>query len=153
MKVLLTAACMHAVSSVYGVPEPDLWALMAQERGRVGEVVQNKNATYDIGPFQINSSWVPTFTRLWRLPDNEATLSALRDNGCWNAAAAGVIYQHSLTEAKGDRHAALGFYHSHTPHLAESYVAQLDGKYQKLFGLPAFQASAGNPQDVQRGAK
>ena len=141
MKVLLTAACLRAVSAIYGVPEPDLWALMAQEGGRVGEVSQNSNRTYDIGPFQINSTWIGTFAKLWKLPA-DATEEALRDNGCWNAAAAGAIYQQTLVEAHGDRRAALGHYHSHTPHLAETYVAQLDAKYQRLFGSSAFQAAA-----------
>jgi hypothetical protein len=137
MKVLLTVACMKAVSATYGVPEIDLWALLMQEGGTIGRVSVNKNHTVDIGPFQINSSWLSTFTRIWRQPSNDATYDVLLNNGCWNAAAAAGIYRVAL-DSTGDRRKALGRYHSSTPGLAEKYVSDLERRYRALESDPAF---------------
>jgi hypothetical protein len=121
------------VSTAYQVPQVDMWVLLAQEHGRIGQISVNKNRTFDIGPFQINSRWLPDFTRLWRLSSQQETLEKLRDHGCWNAAAAGAIYRYEFDRA-GDRRRALGLYHSATPALAAQYLAQLDKKYRLLFG-------------------
>jgi hypothetical protein len=137
MKVLLTIACMKAVAASYGVPEIDLWALLMQEGGRVGQVSHNTNGTVDIGPFQVNSIWVPTFARIWNLSGSDATFETLRDNACWNAAAGASIYALSLKNAH-DRRTALGRYHSATPSLAAKYLAQLDKRFAQLQRDPAF---------------
>lgn len=129
----LTAACISLIATAYHVPEVDMWALLAQEHGKIGEISINKNRTVDIGPYQINSIWLPSFTRLWKLPTQQETLERLRDHGCWNAAAAGAIYRYDFDRA-GDRRKALGLYHSARPDLAAKYLTQLDGKYRMLFG-------------------
>jgi len=129
----LTAACIGMVATAYHVPEVDMWALLAQEHGKIGEISTNKNRTFDIGPFQINSRWLGSFTQLWRLPSQQETLERLRDHGCWNAAAAGAIYRYEF-DRSGDRRTALGLYHSARPALAAKYLVQLDQKYRLLFG-------------------
>ncbi len=129
----LTAACISLVASAYHVPETDMWVLLAQEHGKIGEISINKNKTVDIGPYQINSLWLPSFTKLWQLPSQQETLERLRDHGCWNAAAAGAIYRYEFDRA-GERRAALGLYHSAKPALAAKYLSQLDKKYRLLFG-------------------
>jgi len=121
------------VATAYQVPEVDLWALLAQEHGKIGEISVNTNRTVDIGPFQINSRWLPSFTKLWRLPSQQDTFERLRDHGCWNAAAAGAIYRYEF-DRSGNRRAALGLYHSARPALAAKYLSQLDQKYRLPFG-------------------
>jgi hypothetical protein len=121
------------VATAYRLPQVDMWVLLAQEHGKIGQISFNTNRTVDIGPYQINSRWLPSFTKLWNLPSQQETFEKLRDHGCWNAAAAAAIYRYEF-DRSGNRRKALGLYHSATPALAAKYLAQLDGKYRLLFG-------------------
>jgi hypothetical protein len=98
--------------SSYQFPSINLYAILAAEGGRVGQAVEDKNGTSDLGPFQINTRW--------RVSTAEA-LALVRDDGCANAIAAAAILKRAVNEAHGDLPAALGLYHSHSPELAESY--------------------------------
>ena len=128
----LTAACIGLVASSYSLPPDSLWAILKVEGGRVGECVQNTNGTQDCGPFQINSIWVPTFQKYWSLPDHGTTQAMLRDNGCWNAAAAGAILSMHYKDTK-DITEAMGRYHSRTPAKASIYLGKIRKAYLSLF--------------------
>lgn len=122
--VPITAACMQAAASMYQIPVEVLQAIRLEEAGQVGRVSVNKNKTHDLGPFQVNTLWLDTFTVYWRLPDRNTTYYVLRDNGCWNAAAAAAIlrlYWHQ----SGDLAKAIHDYHSKTPNLGQAYLARV----------------------------
>ena len=116
----LTAACIAMAARAYQLPSSYLYAILAAEHGRVGQTVENKNGTSDLGPFQINTRWGPALGRYWRISAADA-LVRVRDNGCANAIAATAILKKAINETHGDLPTALGFYHSHSPELAEAY--------------------------------
>jgi Transglycosylase SLT domain len=118
--VPLTAACIAMAARAYQLPSTYLYAILAVERGRVGQAVGNTDGTSDLGPFQVNTRWGPALGRYWRVSTAEA-LVRVRDNGCANAIAATAILKRAVNEAHGDLPTALEFYHSHSPDLAESY--------------------------------
>jgi len=116
----LTAACIAMAARAYQLPSTYLYAILAIEAGRVGQAVEDKNGTSDLGPFQVNTRWGPALGRYWRISAADA-LVRVRDDGCANAIAATAILKKELNEVHGDLPTALGLYHSHSPALAEAY--------------------------------
>ena len=53
------------------------------EGGQIGQVVGNTNGSYDIGPMQINTLWVPELARHWGVSEKQA-FRMLRDDPCIN---------------------------------------------------------------------
>jgi len=126
----LTAACLAAAAHAYHLPEVYLYSIMQTEGGKVGQAVLNTNGTYDLGPFQINTSWGPAIGRYWNVSVPTA-LVHVRDNGCANALIASAILKKMLIETKGDFPKAIGYYHSHTPALAVKYRDMVLGRAEK----------------------
>ncbi|MEA2754133.1 MAG: hypothetical protein QOJ54_422 [Aliidongia sp.] len=121
-QVAPTPACITYVAGLYDLPIAALDGLRAVEGGRVGQVTRNRNGTVDIGPFQVNSSWLPYFRRAWHRSSDAETEGLLRDDGCANALAAGIIFRMAVDQAHGDIGAAVGFYNApHSPALAAAY--------------------------------
>ena len=116
----LTAACIAMAARAYQLPSTYLYAILEAEHGHVGQTVENRNGTAELGPFQINTRWGPSLGRYWRISTVDA-LVRVRDNGCANAVAATAILKKELNEVHGDLPTALGLYHSHSPELAEAY--------------------------------
>lgn len=56
--------CALAAARRYHVHERLFLAVLATEGGRVGQVVHNRNGSYDMGPAQINSIHLPELARL-----------------------------------------------------------------------------------------
>lgn len=132
----LTAGCITVAAMAFGHSEDSLRALLSVERGAVGRVsAPNKDGTVDIGPFQINERHLPLFQRLLGV-DRDAALTRLRDDGCFNALAAGYILRMKTMAAGGNAWNGLGLYHSATPSLMRDYQERL---------ARAFRAGAPNP--------
>lgn len=51
--------CLEQAASRYQVPERLLWGIISKEGGQPGTQSRNSNGTYDYGPAQVNSSWLP----------------------------------------------------------------------------------------------
>ena len=51
--------CLEAAAELHRVPAGVLVLLLSVEAGRLGEVTQDTNGTVDIGPMQVNDTWVP----------------------------------------------------------------------------------------------
>ncbi len=134
----LTAACLATAAHAYHLPEVYLYSIMRTEGGKVGQAVGNTNGTYDLGPFQINTSWGPAIGRFWHVSVPTA-LQHVRDDGCANAVIASAILRKMLIETKGDLPKAIGYYHSHTPALAAQYRNMVLDKAEKY--APAFRPS------------
>jgi len=106
--------CLKAAAELHQVPAGVLVLLMSVEAGRLGEVSQNANGTVDIGPMQVNDTWIAKIAGRWRAsPD--AAYRALRDNFCANVEGGAWILRQALDEAHGDLWAGVALYHSHTP--------------------------------------
>jgi hypothetical protein len=112
--------CMTAVAAFYHLPPQALPAIHVVENGRAGSVRHNKNGTDDLGVMQINTLWLPELSRGTGLSISRLR-GALVYQNCFNVAVAGAILRIYLHEAGDNLVKAIGFYHSHTPTLAEAY--------------------------------
>jgi len=106
--------CLRAAAELHHVPAGVLVLLMSVEAGRLGEVSQNANGTVDIGPMQVNDTWVPKIAGHWGA-SHDAAYRALRDNFCANVEGGAWILRQALDEAHGDLWKGVALYHSHDP--------------------------------------
>jgi hypothetical protein len=105
--------CLKAAADLHHVPAGVLVLLISVEAGRLGEVSQNPNGTVDIGPMQVNDTWLPKIASHWGAsPD--AAYRALRDNFCANVEGGAWILRQALDEAQGSLWEGVALYHSHT---------------------------------------
>lgn len=113
MLVPLTAACLWAAAVNYYLPFDTLRAIMHMEGGLIGQAKQNtdKARSQDLGPFQVNTTWLTTFKIYWGLPDEITVYYVLRDNGCANADAGAAILRYYLQQT-GDLDKAVARYHA-----------------------------------------
>jgi hypothetical protein len=111
----VTVACVMDAAHSQHVPLAAVVAIMAAENGQVGLVVANRNGTYDLGPGQINSSWLSP------LAQRRISESTIRNNGCVNVMATAWIFRQAMEQTKGDVWAAIGRYHSRRGALALDY--------------------------------
>ena len=82
------SACIRQASLGQPWLEKTLWGLRDQEAGWIGAEVRNSNGSYDLGPLQINSWWIPRIAALvGRAPVQ--VRHWLRFDPCFNAQAAG----------------------------------------------------------------
>lgn len=116
--------CINAASHAHKVPSVLLVMLLRVEGGRLGAVSQNTNDTVDIGPMQVNSTWVHKMAQRWKSSD-DAAYKALRDNLCANLEGGAWILRAGLDEARGDLWEGVAFYHSHSPEHKQRYLGLL----------------------------
>jgi soluble lytic murein transglycosylase-like protein len=113
------AACLLLAAQTYEVPAAVMVGIMQVEGGRVGQQVSNTNGTYDLGPMQINTVWVPDLADYWGV--NEQTAKRwIRDDPCTNMGVSAWILRRHLNET-GSLSTAIAYYHSRTPHLGHNY--------------------------------
>ena len=65
----LTADCVLDAARVSGMPVAVLFAILATEGGKMGEALSNKNGTWDMGPFQVNSVHLNELAAMGISPD------------------------------------------------------------------------------------
>ena len=106
--VPVTDVCISLASEYYNVPLAALLGIMAVERGTVGKYSKNENGTWDMGPMQINSVWIPEFKKYG------ITEKMILNNGCLNVfLGAWILSNHykksdSIWEAIGNYHSKHG---------------------------------------------
>jgi soluble lytic murein transglycosylase-like protein len=88
--------CVAAAARYYEVPELLLHAILQKEGGRVGSMNRNKNGSWDLGPAQINTSWLPLFARYG------VGAQALRDDSCTNIFAEGWVLRYNANILAND---------------------------------------------------
>jgi hypothetical protein len=118
MSKVLTA-CLMLASNTYEVPPAVLVGIMQVEGGRVGQQVQNTNGTFDLGPMQINTLWMPKLADFWNVSEHTAK-RWVRDDPCTNVGVAAWILRKHLNET-GSLSKAISYYHSRTPSLGSAY--------------------------------
>jgi hypothetical protein len=118
------AACLMLASHTYQVPPAVMIGIMHVEGGRVGaESGPNFNGTYDLGPMQVNTSWLPLLAQSWQVNLRTAR-AAVRDDGCVNVKVAAWILHRKIAEA-GSLYGGIAHYHSATPYLGSRYAAKV----------------------------
>lgn len=114
------AACLLLSAQTYGLPPAVLLGIYQVEGGQVGqEVGPNNNGSYDIGPMQINTIWLPTLAKEWGIGE-EAARRLLRDDPCTNVRVSAWILRGHFEET-GNLAKAVEYYHSRTPHRGKAY--------------------------------
>lgn len=133
----LTAACLLAAAHSYGLPGGTLEAIQKVEGGWVGLAKPNTDRirSQDLGPFQVNTQWLPTFTIYWRQPDQRATYRLLRDDGCANAMAAAAILRYHWART-GSLATAVAHYHTGPAGSPQAMQIYLDKVKRELARRP-----------------
>lgn len=129
------AACLLFAAHTYQVPPQALLAIMHVEGGHVGQAVADTNGTYDLGPMQVNTTWVPKLARIWET-DNATAMHRVRDNGCVNVHVAAWILRQRVNET-GNLYRGIAAYHSYTPVHGAEYLRRVVIALRRLGFLTA----------------
>ena len=113
------AACLMLASQTYSVPPAAMLGIYKAEGGKVGQEVKNTNDSYDLGPMQINTIWLPTLAKKWGVQEQTAH-RWVRDDACTNVGVAAWILKGHLDET-GSLSQAIAHYHSRTPRHGDKY--------------------------------
>lgn len=131
------AQCVRQAARGHDWLEKTLRGLRAQEAGWLGAEVANTNGTHDLGPLQINTSWIPKISRLVGRPQVQVRYW-LRFDPCFNAEVARWIFLSGLA-ATGNYWRAVGAYHSPTAWRQRAYAAKVAGHMRRLYGADIFE--------------
>lgn len=115
----ILAACLMLASQTYSVPPAVLVGIYKAEGGKIGQEVRNTNGTYDLGPMQINTIWMPDLAEKWGVQP-ETARKWVRDDACTNVGVAAWILSSHLEET-GSLSKAIAHYHSRTPVHGKQY--------------------------------
>lgn len=115
----ILAACLMLASQTYSVPPAVLVGIYKVEGGQIGQEVHNKNGTYDLGPMQINTIWMPQLAEKWGVNEDTAR-KWVRDDACTNVGVAAWILKGHLDETQSLSQ-AIAHYHSRTPKFGGTY--------------------------------
>jgi len=125
------ATCLLMAAQTYNVPPAVMLGIMHVEGGRPGQAVgPNSNGTYDLGPMQINSIWVPQLAKHWKVSTNTA-YRMVKDDACVNVNVAAWILRQKLNES-GNLTLAIAHYHSKTPRYGYTYARKVIGAMRKM---------------------
>jgi hypothetical protein len=130
------AACIRATAAGRPWLEKTLWGLFDQERGWVGAEIANHNGTYDLGPLQVNSSWVPTVAVLLHR-DVQDVRRWIRDDACFNVGTAAWLFLSAYSNMQ-DYWKAVGAYHSPNPSRGRRYAINVGRHLQRRYGSEFF---------------
>lgn len=117
------AACLMLASQTYSVPPAVLVGIYKAEGGQIGQEVKNTNGSYDLGPMQINTIWLPELADKWGVTKTTAR-KWLRDDACTNVSVAAWILRGHLNET-GSLSKAIAHYHSRTPRHGNRYKSRV----------------------------
>lgn len=118
------AACLIVAAQTYEVPVNVLIGILKVEGGKVGQQVgPNRNGTYDLGPMQINTVWVPELAQRWQVAHGTAH-RWLRDDVCVNVNVGAWILRQQVNRA-GNLRDGIARYHSATPGIGDRYASRV----------------------------
>ena len=142
------ARCIQFASAGRSWLEKTLWGLRDQEAGWIGAEVPNSNGTHDLGPLQVNSSWV---ARLSVLVDRDPGLvrAWLINDPCFNVQAAKWLFLSGL-RTSGSYWQAVGIYHSPTPWRQERYRKNVARRLVSRFRTNVFSPKPPRPVPQRR---
>lgn len=115
----MLAVCIFAAAQTYVVPPSVILGILNVEGGKIGQAVRNTNNTYDLGPMQINTLWIPELANFWGVRQSEA-LRLVRDDACINIGVGAWILRTKIDKT-GSLTRGIAHYHSATPNLGHNY--------------------------------
>jgi hypothetical protein len=120
----ILAACLMLAAQTYAVPPAVLVGIHQVEGGKVGQAVgPNKNGSYDLGPMQINTVWIPLLADKWGVAESTAH-RWVRDDPCTNMGVSAWILRTHMNET-GSLAKAIAHYHSRTPKFGHPYKGRV----------------------------
>lgn len=129
----ILAACIFMAAQTYGIPPAVLVGIYQVEAGAVGqEVGPNDNGSYDLGPMQINTIWLPDLADQWGVSADTAR-KWVRDDPCTNVGVSAWILRSHL-DRTGNLSNAIAHYHSRTPGIGGAYKYRVISSMKK-YGL------------------
>lgn len=117
--------CIDMAAQHYNINHEILSAVLAVEGGKTGMKKRNKNGSYDTGPMQINSSWMPELGR------RGISEYAVTNDYCTNILVGAWILSGELRRAGDPRintaeyWQAIGRYNSSTPYFNSMYAVRV----------------------------
>lgn len=123
------ASCLFIASQTYQVPPAILMGIQTVEGGQVGQAVKNKNGSYDLGPMQINTIWIPELAKYWNV-DQATAIRWVKDDPCTNINVSAWILRQHINET-GSLSQAIAHYHSRTPYYGRRYKKKVVEALQK----------------------
>jgi hypothetical protein len=133
MSKILTA-CLMMAAQTYSIPPAVMVGIYNVEGGKIGQQVYNTNGSYDLGPMQINTIWLPKLADHWGVSQKTAQ-KWVRDDACTNMGVSAWILRQHLNET-GSMSKAIAQYHSRTPHLGQKYKSKVVAAMQQKGLLP-----------------
>ncbi len=121
--------CINQAAVTYFVPAKVIISVLAVEGGRVGMASPNKNGTFDYGPMQINSIWLPTIAPYGYTRDQ------IQYDPCVNVMVGAWILSNKISAIaanSNDYWRGVAGYHSATPNLNSRYQTKVLTNYQLL---------------------
>jgi soluble lytic murein transglycosylase-like protein len=123
------AVCIFAAAQTYVVPPSVILGILNVEGGRIGQAVPNTNGSYDLGPMQINTIWIPELARYWGVSERTA-MKAVKDDACINIGVGAWILRKNMNDT-GSLAMGIAHYHSATPSLGHNYRAKVMGAMKR----------------------
>jgi len=117
--------CINQSAIEFHIPAKLIIAILNNERGKIGQAVLNKNGTYDLGPMQVNTSWLP------ELKKYGISRQDVQYNACINIQVGAWILAKSITE-ETNLLTGIGNYNSHTFTLNKSYYTRVKINFTKI---------------------
>jgi soluble lytic murein transglycosylase-like protein len=122
--------CVNQAAVTYFVPAKIIISVLNVEGGKVGMAKRNTNGTYDYGPMQINSIWLPTIAAYGY------TKQQIQYDPCVNVMVGTWILSNriatTVASSNGDYWRGVAGYHSLTPSLNNKYQNKVLDKYRLL---------------------
>lgn len=126
----IIAACLLMAAQNYSIPPAVLLGIYQVEGGTVGkEVGPNDNGSFDLGPMQINTLWMPELAKLWGVSEPTAR-RWVRDDPCTNVGVAAWILRRHYDETNNMAQ-AIAHYHSRTPRFGTKYKGKVISSMQQ----------------------
>ncbi len=123
------AVCIFTAAQTYAVPPSVILGILNVEGGRAGQAVHNTNNTYDLGPMQINTIWVPQLSKYWGVSERTA-LKMVRDDACVNIGVGAWILRTKVNDT-GSLYQGIAHYHSATPVYGHAYRTKVIAALQR----------------------
>lgn len=123
--------CIEEAAVRHRLPPSLIRAILRVEGGQAGRVSHNRNGSFDIGPMQINSIWLP------EIRARGGSLELILHHRCANIEFGAWLLGRELAGADPARleratfWRAVGNYHSRTPALNRAYAARVWRAWQR----------------------
>jgi hypothetical protein len=120
----ILAACLMLAAQTYSVPPAVMVGIHQVEGGKPGQAVgPNDNGSYDLGPMQINTLWIPELADKWGVSEDTA-YRWVKDDPCTNMGVSAWILRTHMNET-GSLAKAIAHYHSRTPQFGHPYKGKV----------------------------